>query len=42
MAGILAERRNRLLALKKMRQQGTAPAVEEKTLPQLRARPARR
>ena len=33
MAGILAERRNRLLALKKMRQQGTAPTVEEKTCP---------
>lgn len=33
MAGILAERRNRLLALKKMRQQGTAPAVEERTCP---------
>lgn len=31
MAGILTERRNRLLALKKMRQQGAAPAVEEKT-----------
>ena len=34
MAGILAERRNRLLALKKMRQQGTAPVAEEKTCPQ--------
>ena len=33
MAGILAERRNRLLALKKMRQQGSALAVEEKTCP---------
>ena len=28
MAGILAQRRNKLLALKKMREQGTAPEVE--------------
>ena len=33
MAGILAERRNRLLALKKMREQGVAPAAEERTCP---------
>ena len=33
MAGILAERRNRLIALKKMREQGSAPTVEEKTCP---------
>ncbi len=33
MAGILAERRNRLIALKKMRGQGSAPTVEGKTCP---------
>ncbi|HIR90526.1 MAG TPA: acetyl-CoA carboxylase carboxyltransferase subunit beta [Candidatus Limicola stercorigallinarum] len=33
MAGILAERRRRLLALKKMRQQGAAVGVEEQTCP---------
>ncbi len=33
MAGILAERRNRLLALKKMREQGHAPEVQEQACP---------
>ncbi|MBM6868813.1 acetyl-CoA carboxylase, carboxyltransferase subunit beta [Collinsella tanakaei] len=33
MAGILAERRNRLLALKRMREQGSAPEVEAMTCP---------
>ena len=33
MAGILAERRNRLLALKRIREQGSAPEVEAMTCP---------
>lgn len=33
MAGILAQRRNKLLALKKMREQGTAPEVEARVCP---------